>query len=79
MKKFWKKRINYRTVLIFGMDKARKCPFAFAVDFSKDVVLDHVVIVPSMESVVDIEKFEAVEYDSRFDDFISKILKITEV
>jgi len=79
MKKFWKKKVNYRIVLIFGMDKARKCSFAFAIDFSKDVILDHVVIIPSMESVVDIEKYESVEYDSKFDDFISKIHKITEV
>lgn len=77
-KKEKKKKLEQRKLIIFGLDKVRKCPFAFAIEFSKDVAISHVIFYQDIEQMVDIEKFEAVEYDPKYDDFISKILKITE-
>jgi len=80
MKKFWKKKkAKIQNIVIFGIDKVRECPFAFAIEFSKDVDLSHAIFYQKTDQIVDIEKYEAVEYDSKYDNFISKILKITEV
>ena len=74
-----KKKLEQRKVIIFGTDKARKCPFAFAIEFNEDVSISHMIFYRDIKQVVDIEEYEAVEYDPKYDDFISKILKITEV